>query len=1132
MLQTISASAKSAAQVDGTLFCPGSWRPSKKRSLHFYFLVHKSSDNIRLHLSPSDNAKMMHLLNFVLAALVVGQVAAAPAGPPSGAPSVLPFPSGHAPSGVHSGFPIPSGAPSGVPPPPSGAPSGFPSGAPPAPSGAPHGVPSNARHQAPSGAPPSGAPSGFPRPSGPPPSGAPSGHPRPSGAPSGVPPLPPPSGVPSGPAPSGPAPSGVPSNARRQAPSGAPPAGAPSGFPRPSGAPSRVPPPPPPSGARSGPAPSGPALSGPAHSSVPSGIPSNARRQAPSGAPPSGAPSGFPKPSGPPPSGAPSGHPKPSGAPSGIPPPPSGAPSGPAPSGPAPSGAPSNARRQAPSGPAPSGAHPSGLPPRPSGAPSGAPHSGVPPFPSGVPPSGAPSGFPRPSGPPPSGAPSGPTPSGPIPTVPKTLASRLSSPQEFYTRLSLSPIPSKEQDLQEFTRRHFKRHGHRPVQDQISCALADSAEDRLHYRLREHAPLVPRRKALPRLIPYTQPLPNEPRVQASTPTLPTAVLPPIPLACRISAAPLPAFIRTNINDNLAIIEPKVHAILKRLQAVFDRKVLLDELPYDHRLAIQRIGDQLEWISDNIGHNGHSWTRSQQQSIDWFFLPIDAFGPEGPHTLPGRERPPETERTPRPTSQHPTRPPSPTPTLEPIQRPANWMFKGVVYDTLEETVRASGAHYEIDNEYIDWILAVMNDMIRQDIIGVYNQLGNKMYEHRNSTATDIHDIQAQQEKFVTHTTFRETTDALETRCYDLEKANDTLKAEMEVLNNNTMMLVNVVKDLRTQVASLTARPTTVHAHAPSTTGSSGGTHRPRIADPPKFKGKTQDLTVEQWFQKLGIWFRYQNITADEDRITTALLFLEGGAQSYMDDYAQKAADNTPLGTWTSFVDRLKSGYRELAPEKSAQQSLEELCAKSHSSIASFAENFRRFAIKSGYSDVELIHRIDAQCKGDLRTTMITHRSMSPFTIPTKWENFLDWVLEIEMNYRGNKYHKAASSSRPTRDPDAMDIDAMRKPEKLSKEQEDWLARKMCFRCGKHPYKSGTKCRNPVYKGYYELPDFKGKGVAPTKIRAVEEEPKTEDQDRMEFIVHALKEFELKSKQENQETAARIVETNEQDFLQRM
>ncbi|KAI1798311.1 hypothetical protein LXA43DRAFT_1107373 [Ganoderma leucocontextum] len=252
---------------------------------------------------------MMHLINFVLAALVIAQGAAAPVNP----------------SGV------PSGAPTGLP---SGAPTGFPSGAQRIPIrctlwlprgpcplrrtprvpvwctvwlrqtvGCPiwcptpaalrraHWVPIWCSLRLPVGSRPFGPCSFWPlflrdshpmcavrfRPAGAPlvprlasftlrgrgrlvlvprplacpadsPLAPPSGLARPSGAPSGVPHPPPsgvPSGFPSGLAPSGPPPSGIPSNARRQVPPSGRPSGAPSRLPRPSGVPSGVPPPPP-----------------------------------------------------------------------------------------------------------------------------------------------------------------------------------------------------------------------------------------------------------------------------------------------------------------------------------------------------------------------------------------------------------------------------------------------------------------------------------------------------------------------------------------------------------------------------------------------------------------------------------------------------------------------------------------------------------------------------------------------------------------------------------------------------------------------------------------------------------------------------------------------------------------------
>ena len=95
-----------------------------------------------------------------------------------------------------------------------------------------------------------------------------------------------------------------------------------------------------------------------------------------------------------------------------------------------------------------------------------------------------------------------------------------------------------------------------------------------------------------------------------------------------------------------------------------------------------------------------------------------------------------------------------------------------------------------------------------------------------------------------------------------------------------------------------------------------------------------------------------------------MYLEGGALDFVSDYVDNASEGFALGSWSDFVDRLKASYRQLAPEKTAQASLEEWCAKIHPSVIQFAENFRRFASKSGYSNVELIRRIDHQISRDV------------------------------------------------------------------------------------------------------------------------------------------------------------------------
>ncbi|EJF60319.1 hypothetical protein DICSQDRAFT_31090, partial [Dichomitus squalens LYAD-421 SS1] len=156
-----------------------------------------------------------------------------------------------------------------------------------------------------------------------------------------------------------------------------------------------------------------------------------------------------------------------------------------------------------------------------------------------------------------------------------------------------------------------------------------------------------------------------------------------------------------------------------------------------------------------------------------------------------------------------------------------------------------------------------------------------------------------------------------------------------------------------------------------------------------------ITLEQWLQKMGLWFRVQNITTDDDKITLALMYLEGGAHDYVEDYVETASNGGTLGSWTDFVNRLKAGYRQLAPEKTAQTSLEEWCSKSHSTVIQFAENFHRYTSKSGYADVELIRRIDNQVgkNSQILTVMTAMRQVNPMLIPTKWEHYLDWVLKL-------------------------------------------------------------------------------------------------------------------------------------------
>ncbi|KZT08903.1 uncharacterized protein LAESUDRAFT_803484 [Laetiporus sulphureus 93-53] len=117
-------------------------------------------------------------------------------------------------------------------------------------------------------------------------------------------------------------------------------------------------------------------------------------------------------------------------------------------------------------------------------------------------------------------------------------------------------------------------------------------------------------------------------------------------------------------------------------------------------------------------------------------------------------------------------------------------------------------------------------------------------------------------------------------------------------------------------------------------------------------------------------RWNEINDDEHKITMALLHLEGGAFTYMSEYATKAAAWQALGTWEDFVDMLKVNYRTLDPDKDAQQHLKEICAKTYPTMVSFAEQFCQWATKTNLGHTALIGYIAEHCSKDVRQAMVT------------------------------------------------------------------------------------------------------------------------------------------------------------------
>ncbi|TBU36312.1 hypothetical protein BD309DRAFT_1024436 [Dichomitus squalens] len=506
--------------------------------------------------------------------------------------------------------------------------------------------------------------------------------------------------------------------------------------------------------------------------------------------------------------------------------------------------------------------------------------------------------------------------------------------------------------------------------------------------------------------------------------------------------------------------------------------------------------------------------------------------------------------PAPSLAH-TRPASPTATLQAYLE-IQWIYAGVEYDLLENAIHASAKSLGVTNQaYVNWTISVTRDITRREIANVYNVLGNKVYGHQNDFLNECDTTLATfRELDVSMTGLHTKADTAGNLALKAVEENKQLKvklvtvnADLEVLNRNNTELVKQYKELTAKFTQLeqglSNRTTfgTTTASAPVVSQAS----RIKAPEPPKYKGNkgsdTQTMVTED--EPLVLCSEHHHGRRQD--------YLEGGAHDYVEDYVETASNSGALGTWADFINRLKAGYCQPAPGKTAQTSLEEWCSKTHSTVIQFAENFRRYASKSGYADVELIHCIDNQVgkNSQILTVIVTNPRIGgqyllrlmPKSLRNSWEHYLDWVLKLEMETGGNQAKSSSQqhmNSCPPWDPNAMDVDAMRKPEKLSKEQLEWLDKKLYFRCGRQKFTTGQKCGNLQYTGYYELPDMKKQPAAPTKVHTMD----TANKDKWEYIRRALEEFETKRKSKGKapetETAARIVEVKEskEDFLERV
>ncbi|KZT01718.1 uncharacterized protein LAESUDRAFT_763453 [Laetiporus sulphureus 93-53] len=458
------------------------------------------------------------------------------------------------------------------------------------------------------------------------------------------------------------------------------------------------------------------------------------------------------------------------------------------------------------------------------------------------------------------------------------------------------------------------------------------------------------------------------------------------------------------------------------------------------------------------------------------------------STPRASRQASPELTPQDSASQLGGPPSPTPSLLPAYIPPAWSYDRHQYEHLEDAIRQSAL-----GEVPEWVIIVMKSLVDNELKKMYNVLGDKMYEHKRIFEASI--ASAQTERRLKEAVLKS----------ENEKLSDRIKvqdAHMIVLNDEITSTQAAMLDMGKKMMELGSENTKLRHELASL----------KASDVAMTQGKG---SLEDWLQQLSIWMWWNKINDDKCKITTALLHLEG-----------------------DFVDIFKVNYRTLDLDKDAQQHLKEICTKTYPTMVSFAEQFCQWTTKTNLGHTALIGYIAEHQSKDVRQAMVTRDSLG-IADPITWPEYLNLCLQLESKFRADKagqHGMAIISSltpRAPKDPNAMVVDRV---SQLTKEQEGWLERKLCVRCGKHPFVFKQKCPDPKYKGKLKMPR---RGQATSKILTPTASSSSDDgKARKEAVRAFLASYDVKEKDKEAELeptvkAARITEVkSDEDFLRRV
>ena len=459
-------------------------------------------------------------------------------------------------------------------------------------------------------------------------------------------------------------------------------------------------------------------------------------------------------------------------------------------------------------------------------------------------------------------------------------------------------------------------------------------------------------------------------------------------------------------------------------------------------------------------------------------------------------------------------------MERIQFPETYEWEGVQYKTLDDAIAAQTEQVpEINDITKAWIIHMSASMSMQRSAVIFNKLGKKVYEHKKGLEDMITDAHKnlQDETLNSFQRVAEDFDLHLRKITALEEENRTLKADLDVLNKNlhnaSAAFTNLTHKLdgaiaaqlqtQSELAQLKNQGTQTTQAAPAggapilswgTTAVPASTStatiptqlsphtspRLRMPAPNDFEGNTKDIRFENWRTDMGLYLHASGYTDEQDKIAVTIIKLKGHPQDFIVEEAALVISCKYPYTWEFFMDKLATAYKTADMQKEAQAKIEAADKANHKTVADYVTAITPYIAALGFQDADLIHCAEKKLSHDLK--VVTTASDKP--PPTSFHAWKDWIIGKENILRVNtgKLSGSTTSTAKTssKDPNAMDIDAMRNKEikydQLVRKQIPWAKDDKCLKCRQEPrpgYKQGCKQgkNSPYYGQRFDIKDVK-------------------------------------------------------------